>query len=262
MLRLTLGIRGCYTSFFPASLYRRVTVRTETRRQLKHDKFAETVADQYSWVVEHRTKLIYAAIVIAVAAAAVIGAWIYNNRRNAQASVQLGNAMLVYSAPIRPAGAAPIPDMQTFASSEERARTAHAEFEKVAKDYSHTDSGVAARYFAAVTAREMGDDQLAEKEFKQAADAGGKDMAALAKLALAGLYADTGKDAQAIDLYKELSAHPTDTVAKSTAQLKLAQLYQTKDPQEAAKIYQQIQKEAPGSAAAQIAARNQTGQKQ
>lgn len=231
-------------------------MRTETRRQLKHDRFAETVADQYSWVVEHRTKLTYGGIALAIVAAIVIGGWAYNNRRNTEAGFELGKAMEVYSAPVRPAGMPASPEMLTFASSEERAKTAHAEFEKIANEYSHTESGAMARYFAAVTAKAMNDPTLAETEFKQAASSGSKDLASLANLALAGLYADTGKDAQAIEIYKQLMEHPTETVAKSTAQLKLAELYQDKQPQEAVKLYQQIQKDYPDTVAAQVAARN------
>jgi predicted negative regulator of RcsB-dependent stress response len=236
-------------------------VRTETRHQLKQDKFAEAVGRQYSWAVDHRTKLIYGGIVIAVALAIFLGGMAYYNYRNTKASGELVKAMDVYNAPLRPAGMPPQADQMSFTSAEERARAAHGEFQKVADQYPHTNSGAIARYFSGLTAQNMNDLPLAEKELKQAADAGDKDLSALAKLALAGVYAQNNQESQAIELYKYLADHPTNSVGKFTAQLQLAQLYQAKQPQEATKLFQQIQKDDPTGAAGQIAARTLTAAK-
>ena len=45
-------------------------MRSYTRHQLKENAFAETTAETISWAVEHRSKLIAAAIVVAIVAAA------------------------------------------------------------------------------------------------------------------------------------------------------------------------------------------------
>lgn len=230
-------------------------MRTETRHQLKQDKFAETVGKQYSWAVEHGSKLIYAGIAIVVALAIVLGALAYYNSRETKARAALGKAMDVYTAQLRPAGMPPQPEMLTFTSADERARAAHSEFQKVANEYSHTNSGAIASYFSGLTARSMNDLPAAERDLQKAADSGGKDLSALAKLALAGVYAQTNRDSQAIEIYKNLADHPTNSVGKFTAQLQLAQLYQAKQPQEAAKLFQQIQKDDPTGAAGQIAGR-------
>ncbi len=228
-------------------------MRTETRHQLKQDKFAETLGHQYSWVVEHQSKLTYGAIAIAVILILLLGGKAYYNQRNVKANSALGNAMETYSAPLRPAGMPPQPGMVSFASFDERARAAHAEMEKVANEYPRTNAGAVARYLAALTAKDMGDTATAEKELKQAIDDGDKDLSALAKLALAGLYAQTGKDNQAIEIYKDLADHPTNSVGKSTAQLQLAGLYKAKQPVEANKLYEQIKKDDPTGAAGQLA---------
>ena len=73
----------------------------------------------------------------------------------------------------------------------------------------------------------------------------------LAKFALASQYKSSGQDAKAIDLYKQLIAHPSRTVGKAEAQLELASLYAAKQPAEAKKMYEEISKENPASAAAQ-----------
>jgi len=47
----------------------------------------------------------------------------------------------------------------------------------------------------------------------------------LAKLALAGVYQQTARNQQAIDIYNELIAKPSETVSVNVAQLDLADLY-------------------------------------
>lgn len=235
-------------------------MRTETRHQLKHDSFATTAAETYSWAVEHRGKLIYGAIIVAVILAVVLGGWAYLGSRDQKASQAMAKAMEIYNAPVRPANMQAPPDMLTYGSADERARSAHAEFQKVAGEYSHTKTATVARYFSGLTAKEINDVSGAENDLKQVGNSGDDDLAALANLALAGLYRDTNKDQQAIDIYKRLIEHPTRSVSKSTAQLQLAELYQSKQPQEAAKLYEQIRKDDPQSLAAEIAARNMGAQ--
>ena len=77
-------------------------MRSYTRHQLKQDAFAETTADTITWAVENRSKLIAAGIVLAVVAAAAMGAWAFVNYRNQQASQELSGALQKYNAPIRP----------------------------------------------------------------------------------------------------------------------------------------------------------------
>jgi lipopolysaccharide biosynthesis regulator YciM len=84
-------------------------------------------------------------------------------------------------------------------------------------------------------------------------------LAALGKMALAGLYQQTGRDQQAVDIYSELSKSTQATVPAGLAQIQLAELYQSEGKtEEARKIYAQLKdndkdsKGKPG-AAAQVA---------
>jgi hypothetical protein len=72
-------------------------------------------------------------------------------------------------------------------------------------------------------------------------------------MGLASIYRESNRAADAIALYKQLVEHPTATVPKSAAQLELASMYETTDPQQATLIYQQLQKDDPQSPAAQLA---------
>jgi predicted negative regulator of RcsB-dependent stress response len=229
-------------------------VRSYTRHQLKQDSFRTSTTETISWAVEHQSKLIAAGIVLGVVVAAVLGGWWYVDYRNQQAKSQLSQAIEKFNAPIRPAGQPAVPGELSFASAQERAKVTNAEFTPIANKYSFTESGRVARYFAGITFHDMGDNAAAEKDLKQVADSRDKEIASLAKLALAGLYHDTNRDPQAIALYKDLADHPTASVGKNTAQFLLASLYEeSHQPDQARALYQQMQKESPASPVAQLA---------
>ena len=195
-----------------------------------------------------------AGIAIAIILAIGGGAWAFVAYRDQQAQSQLGGAIEKYNTPVRPPGTPATPDTPSFASSQERAKVANAEFTRIADKYSFTQSGGVARYFAGITLHEMGDTAGAEKALKDVADSRYKEIASLAKLALAGVYHDTNRDPQAIALYKDLADHPTASVGKTTAQFLLASLYEeSHQPDQARVLYQQMQKESPASPVAQLA---------
>ncbi|HUI84916.1 MAG TPA: tetratricopeptide repeat protein [Candidatus Binatia bacterium] len=229
-------------------------MRSYARRQLKQDAFAASTAETISWAVEHRSKLIAAGIVAAVILAVLGGSWAYVNYRDQQAKADLALAIQKYSAPIRPAGAPATPDVLSYGSAEERAKATHGEFSRIASKYRFTQSAQMARYFAGVTARDLGDNAAAAKDLQEVAGSRYPEIASLAKMALAAVYHDTNRNLQAVDIYRQLIDHPTDSVGKSTAQLALASLYESMArPDEARHIYEQMQKESPASMIAQIA---------
>ena len=229
-------------------------MRSYTRHQLKQDAFATSTAETISWAVEHRSILTIAGAVVVVILAAVAGGWAYINHQDQQARQQLSAAIQKFNQPIRPAGTPPSPDVATYASAQERGKATNGEFVRIADQYRHTQSGQLARYFAGITAREMGDNAAATKDLEEVAASRYPEIASLAKFALAGVYHDTGKNSQAVDLYKQLIDHPTASVGKSTAQFALASLYQmTGKPDEAKRLYAQMQKENPAGMVAQMA---------
>jgi tetratricopeptide (TPR) repeat protein len=230
-------------------------VRSYTRHQLKQDSFRTSTTETISWAVEHRSKVTAAVVAVVALLAVIIGGWAYVNYRDQQGRSELAGAIQKYDAPIRPAGTPATPDMLSFGSIQERAKAANTDFTRIAGKYSFTQSGRVARYFAGVTLHDMGDNAGAEKDLKEVADSRYKEIASLAKLALASIYHDTNRDPQAIEIYKQLADHPTVSVGKSTAQFLLASLYEeVRQPDEARKLYQQMAKENPSSPAAQMAA--------
>jgi predicted negative regulator of RcsB-dependent stress response len=230
-------------------------VRSSTRHQLKTDEFRETTFETISWAVENRSKLIAAGIAVAVILAVVLGGWAYINYRNQQAKAELASALEKYNAPILPAGQTAPPGMLTYNSALDRAKAANADFSKIADQYGMTESGKMARYFVGITLRDMGDAAGAEKQLSEAASSRfNQNVAGLAKLALANLYQNTNQTPKAIAEYKDLIDHPTDSVGKWTAQFELAGLYQANNqPDDARKLYMDLQKESPTTPVGQIA---------
>ena len=229
-------------------------MRSYTRHQLKQDSFATSTADTISWAVEHRSKVTAAAIAVAVILAILIGGWAFIGYRDTQAKADLSQALLKYGAPIRPAGTPPTGDVLSYGSTHERDQASNAEFTRIAGKYPFTQTSQVARYFAGVTFRDLGNTAEAEKALQEASSSRYKEIASLAKMALANVYHDTNRNMQAIDLYKQLIDHPTISVGKATAQLALASLYESMArPDEARHLYEQLTKESPASSVAQIA---------
>jgi len=219
-------------------------LRSYTRHQLKEDRFVTATNEAVHWTGEHRTPIVAGLITLIVVLGGVIGGTFYFANQDDRASLAFGDAMRTYSAPIRAEGAAAQPDLKTFTSSAERSKAAFKEFTQVADSYPRTRNGKFAGYMAGLTAMDFGDNKTAEDRLKKAESSGDKDISNLAKFALASFYRSSGKDAEALRLYKEVIDANSLAVPKTTAQLELAAMYEPKQPDESIKIYEEIQKEA------------------
>jgi tetratricopeptide (TPR) repeat protein len=238
-------------------------VRAETRHQLKQDAFSRVTigaAEKTAhWSVEHRNTLAVAAIAVVVIAAAVLGGWFYLNAQDEKASFDLSQAVRTLDTQLRPAGTPAQPDIPSFTSAKERSEAAKKQFQAIVDKYPHTRTADMARYFLGVTSATAGDNAAAEGNFKAVASAGNKELASVAKLALASLYGNSNRTKDAVALYQDLIDHPTASVSKATAQLQLAELYQTSNqPLDAKRIYEQIKKDNPGPEAVQLATQKLT----
>jgi tetratricopeptide (TPR) repeat protein len=234
-------------------------VDTQTRHALKHDRFVDATASSLDWLQDHRTNTIAAIVAVVILAALVIGSVVIYNSRSTRAQNLFGQAMDIYNTPLaQPSQPAP-PGVQTYPTAAARAKAANPLFVQVADHYDWLKTGKNAEYFAGLTYLDMGQTASAEKELQKATDSHDSGLAALAKMALAGLYRQTGRDDQAIDLYRQLMKNPTLTVPASAAKLELAGLYETTNPAEAKKLYAELKDQDKTTAAGQIAAQKLSG---
>lgn len=228
-----------------------------TRQELKQDKFAETAADAVHWTVAHRRTIIGGVIALAVLAAVGIGIFWYRDYRQAAAAQKLGDALVTYNAPVLPEETPQGNQMVSFSSVADRALAAKKQFYAISSEYGSASAGQWAHYFAALCEVDLGNYKVAEGQLKDVATSRDEEVSSLAKLALASVYRNEKKDSDAVAVYKDLIDHPTLSVPKTTAQLGLADLYQTTQPAEAGKLYEQIAKDDAKGPAGQIAAQHQ-----
>jgi len=242
-------------------------VRAETRHQLKQDRFSkatiEAAGNAAHWTVEHQSKVIAAVIAVVVIAAIGFGGWYYISQQDEKASAELSTAVRTFETPIRPAGVPAQPGYDSFASSQERNTAARKQFQAIVDKYPRTHTADMARYFVGLASSQLGDNAAAEHNLQEAANSSNADLASLGKFALASVYRAENKDTQAADLYKQLIDKPTLVVSKATVQLELAGFYESQHKtDEAKKLYDQVAKDNPSTAAASMAQRRGVAPKQ
>ncbi len=233
---------------------------SQTRHALKQDKFVMATQSSAGWIGEHRSTVIrYSIALVVVLAVLITGVVVYNQRSEAAESA-LGAALDVYSAQLAQPGAPA--QKNIYATAAERAKAANQQFVQVASQYGWLPQGGKAHYFAGLTYQQLGQTGSAETELKAAAGSWDSSLSSLAKFALAGFYHQTSRDQQAIDLYNGLIAKPTDSVPVYTAQLALADLYAATGKTEQAKqLWAKVKDADKAGAAGSIAAQKLTAKK-
>ena len=233
-------------------------MRTETRHALKKDKFAQAAASSASWVNVHRSSVVRWSITAAAAVAIAIGGLIFWSVRSSDADDALGAAMDVYNTPLAIPGEPA--ESGTYNTAAERAKAANTQFEAVAHSYGWMKAGEMARYFAGITNQELGQTAAAEAELKSVTGSWNHNLANLAKVALAGIYHQTGRDNLAIDLYNQIISKPSITVSAAVAQLDLADLYSDEGKRDQARaLWAKVQDSDKQGAAGEIAAQKLAG---
>jgi predicted negative regulator of RcsB-dependent stress response len=219
---------------------------------LKKDSFVQATATSVSWVGDHRSGVVRWAIIGVVVLAVVVGGLVFWNMKSTAADSALGAAMDTYDGPLAQPGAPA--EAGTYTNAKDRSTAANKQFQAVADQYGYLPEGAKAHYFVGITDQELGQTAAAETELKKAADGWDKNLSNLAKLALAGIYHQTNRDAQAIDIYNGLAAKPSTTVSAGVAKLDLADLYVAEGKQDQArKIWAELKDSDKTGAAGQIA---------
>jgi len=233
-------------------------VDTQTRHALKGDKFAQATKTSVTWLSGHRTNVVRWAIGAAVVIVLGVGFLIFWNVQESAAETALGQALDIYTAPLAQPGA-PV-EKGTYSSVAERAKASNEQFKAVADKYGWLTEGSKARYFQGVTEQELGQTAAAEGDLKKVADSWNRNLSNLAKVALASIYHQTGRDQQAIDLYNEIVAKPSETVTAGVAQLDLADLYAATGKEAQAKaLWAKLKDSDKDGAAGCIAAQKLSG---
>ena len=236
-------------------------MKTETRHALKQDKFALAAKGGVSWVTEHSSSVIRMLIWGGAALVLIVGLLVFWGVETSAAKDAIGAALDTYSAPLSAPGAPPEPG--SFATATDRIKAANQQFVSAVQKYGWLPEGARAHYFAGVTDMEMGQTGSAETELNAAAGSWNRNTANLARLALAQLYHQTGRDPLAISTYNELIAKPSVTVSAAVAQLDLADLYVAAGKQDQARaLWAKIKDADKDGMAGSIASQKLAGKQQ
>jgi tetratricopeptide (TPR) repeat protein len=194
-------------------------------RELKHDRFRDTtmlLADKLAdRVAGRRQQILYGLLALVVLAAAAYGVMRWRAKHAAEAEAAMGRAIAINGAEILPAPPAGSRE-PVFSTQQERSERAIAEFEKIAAKYGEPYKSEA-RYFIAtnelVTDRARGETDLL------ALSQGSREVATLAKFALAQAKEADGNLDEAARLYSEIAKQGSAVVTPETANLRLAAVY-------------------------------------
>jgi Tetratricopeptide repeat-like domain len=212
--------------------------RHELKEQIQHDRFTDSVSNVVTYATSHRETLIRWAIVVGVVLVLAGAGFWYSSYRDAARQKDLEAAFEVLDAPVGPANP-DNPSGRTFATQDAKTSASiKALSEVVAKD-GGSRQGLTAQYYLGTLKAQKGDAGGAEADLKAVAQSS-NECAPLAKIALAQLYAGENKLSQAQGLLRELVNKPTDLVSKAQAQILLARMEETTNPQEAKKILQSL----------------------
>jgi hypothetical protein len=135
------------------------------------------------------------------------------------------------------------PFFTTFTTEAEKQKAVDKAWNDLASRYSGSAEAAIAHYYMGVNAADRGNVQEAEKHFKQVADSGEKAYASQAKLALAQIYASSGRAAEAEKTLRSLIDDPTIMVSKEQATIELARLIAKAKPAEARKLLEPLRTE-------------------
>jgi tetratricopeptide (TPR) repeat protein len=206
----------------------------------------------------HRSGVLRLVIAVVVVIALCVGGAIFWNIRTTAADTALGAAIDTYNGPLAVPGAPAEPN--TYSTAADRSRAANKQFVAVAQQYGWLPEGAKAHYFAGITDQELGQTAAAETELKAAESSWDHNLSNLAKVAQAGVYHQTARDPQAIDLYNQLIAKPSVTVPEGEAQLDLASLYVDEGKQDQARaLWAKVKDADKTGAAGSIASQKLTG---
>ena len=209
--------------------------RHELKEQLQHDHFTDAVSDVLDYAVSNRQKLlrwIIAGIAVLVLAG---GAFWYSSYQSSLRQQDLQAAFDVLEAPVGAANAY----SKTYPTQDAKQQAAMKALSAVVSKHGGSREGLIAQYYLGTLKAQRNDPKGAESDLRSVADSRSK-CSVLAKIALAQLYFGENRLREAEGLVRSIVDKPSDLVSKVQAQVLLARLEETSNPQDAKKILQSL----------------------
>jgi hypothetical protein len=222
--------------------------RHELKEQLAHDHFTDAVSDLVTYTVSNRQMMIRAVVGIVILLAIAGGLYWYLASQSAARQRDLQAAFAVAETPVGPAA----PNTASFPNQQAKTAAELKAFQNVASKDAGTRQGWIARYEIGTLKAQQGDTKVAEADLRAVVDSG-SEVAPLARIALAQLYAGENRMPEARVLLEALVNKPSALVSKDQAQILLAQLEMTSNPAQAKKLLDSLKGPAEPPAVARAA---------
>lgn len=209
--------------------------RHELKEQLHHDHFTDTVSGVVGYAQTHRDQVIRWAIALVIVLVIAGGVFWYEAYRNSVRQQDLQAAFSVLEEPVGPANAG----YDSFPTQQAKRQASIQALSKVVGKDAGSRQGLIAQYYRGTLQAQAGNTKAAEADLRTVANSS-SEVAPLSKIALAQLYAGENRIPEAQVLLDELIKKPTNLVSKEQAQILLAKLDETANPQQARKILQSL----------------------
>ena len=236
-------------------------MQRQHRHELKQDEFKDTLIQFEEYFKQHYKEILNYTIVVVVVVGLASGLKYYTERQEAAANADLGEALATFRAYVgQPAPGATEPGGAPYATAQEKYKKALQQFDVILGKYKMLPRPKAveiARYQAGVCQSLLDDHAGAIQTLTEASQVHDPEIAAMAKFALAGELANSGKTPEAAKLYQELADHPAMTVPKASALLAMADAYRQSQPAQARQIYERVGKEFASNATVTQAVKQQ-----
>jgi TolA-binding protein len=232
-------------------------VKRELRKQIKQDEFLTGMEKLWRLLSTHRDEVRITVVTLVVVGGLAGGLAFFKARKSQEGREAFSEALTIFDTPL--AGEAPRPQAEqgpTFPSASDKFKKAAAAFDGVVRRYPSEAIARRARYYAALSRIELGEDAAAQGELEALAKEPGDLTPALARMALADLMRKKGRYDQAAEAYRQLASDANFSLPRDYPLWNLATtLEDAGRPEEAAAAYRRLRDEFPSSAWAQEAAR-------
>ena len=151
-----------------------------------------------------------------------------------------------------PRASVPVPDPNDpsepfYPTEAARSEDAVQKFSAVAEKYPSTNPGRLAAYYAALCYEDLERNNQALEQLKKISTGKDKELAAMAQYQTGVIYERTGRTAEAVKVFRDLSDHSSVFVPRPLVLLELAQTLRQSDPKQAASVYAQLKMEFPNT---------------
>ena len=209
--------------------------RLSRRELVEKDDITSSLERGTTWVVEHGRVLAIGVGIAVLIAAVAVGLRISAANRTAAAQNALAEVIQLYST------------VTEGTPDEERFLAALLAAERVQNDYPGLSASQIARYFEALSSKQLGDSERAIPILIELSESGGGTVSEVARFALAELYKEEGDLELAVQSYQALAN--SGGFANEAVLFELGRLHEALSmPDEARDYYQTLVGDYPNSA--------------